>query len=303
MPFASGRHIALILRSTPGSSRTFVLKRPRKLQQSTELSTSPESTFIQLRRRSSAANNLLTLKEANSRTNNNYPATSSASSLATSSNDVQPRLQRPSLDSAMQRHFQHGSFALQLNKISENGDVDDNDDDIDEHAVRRCSQSDEPSADKTECSCMQGDSDELCACQEHRILQQQQQFDSASSTCDSIENIPMANNRFQQLGTCGDSPLASPRRQQKLNADAAQAGYRNVGGYLIAVHRKLSRQDTYFLSYHKTRPSLFGVPLLIPCYQGGSNKDLYCAVWVQVARLLSPLPSTPPDQLNHATDW
>lgn len=79
---------------------------------------------------------------------------------------------------------------------------------------------------------------------------------------------------------------------------------RRAGGYLIAVHRKLSRQDTYFLSYHKTRPSLFGVPLLIPCYEDGTNKDLYCAVWIQVARLLSPLPSTPPDQaMNHATDW
>lgn len=78
---------------------------------------------------------------------------------------------------------------------------------------------------------------------------------------------------------------------------------RKAGGYLIAVHRKLSRQDTYFLSYHKSRPSLFGVPLLIPCYENGTNKDLYCAVWVQVARLLSPLPSTPPDQSNHATDW
>lgn len=80
-------------------------------------------------------------------------------------------------------------------------------------------------------------------------------------------------------------------------------GFRKAGGYLLAVHRKLSRQDTYFLSYHKTRPSLFGVPLLIPCYEDGTNKDLYCAVWIQVARLLSPLPSTPPEQSNHATDW
>lgn len=141
---------------------------------------------------------------------------------------------------------------------------------------------------------------------------QQQQFDS-TSTCDSIENIPIAGqNRFQRgllMGSSGDSPLSSPRRR-KINLEAVPGGagggangYRNVGGYLIAVHRKLSRQDTYFLSYHKTRPSLFGVPLLIPCYEGGSNKDLYCAVWMQVARLLSPLPSTPPDQLNHATDW
>lgn len=90
---------------------------------------------------------------------------------------------------------------------------------------------------------------------------------------------------------------------QQQHQQQQQQNVPNFGGYLIAVHRKLSRQDTYFLSYHKTRPSLFGVPLLIPCYEGGSNKDLYCAVWMQVARLLSPLPSTPPDQSNHATDW
>lgn len=77
---------------------------------------------------------------------------------------------------------------------------------------------------------------------------------------------------------------------------------RKAGGYLIAVHRKLNRQDTYFLSYHKNSVGLFGVPLLIPCYEDGTNKDLYCSVWIQVARLLSPLP-TATDQANHATDW
>ncbi|XP_039429605.1 ubiquitin carboxyl-terminal hydrolase 32 isoform X3 [Culex pipiens pallens] len=77
---------------------------------------------------------------------------------------------------------------------------------------------------------------------------------------------------------------------------------KSPANYLIAVHRKLSRQDTYFLSHHKSRPGLFGVPLLIPCYDGVTNKELYCSVWLQVARLLSPLPPTPPDQSNHATD-
>lgn len=72
--------------------------------------------------------------------------------------------------------------------------------------------------------------------------------------------------------------------------------------YLMAVHRNLCRQDTYFLSHHKTRPGLFGVPLLIPCYEGVTNKELYCSVWTQVSRLLSKLPPTPPDQANHATD-
>lgn len=73
--------------------------------------------------------------------------------------------------------------------------------------------------------------------------------------------------------------------------------------YVVAVHRQLSRQDTYFLQYHKMKPNLFGLPLLVPWYEGCTNKDLYCAVWIQVARFLSPLPPTPPDQANHATDW
>lgn len=101
----------------------------------------------------------------------------------------------------------------------------------------------------------------------------------------------------------GDNGIGGISSNNSDNFSDVNARDRKAGGYLIAVHRKLSRQDTYFLSFHKTRPSLFGVPLLIPCYEDGTNKDLYCAVWIQVARLLSPLPATPPDQSNHATDW
>lgn len=75
-----------------------------------------------------------------------------------------------------------------------------------------------------------------------------------------------------------------------------------VGKYLMALHRKITRQDSYFLSHHKTRPSIFGVPLLIPNLEGGTNKDLYCAVWLQVSRLLTPLPAST-EQANHAADW
>lgn len=296
------------------------------LQHSAELSTSPESTFIHMRRRSSVGANLLTLKEANgdphttatksSTSTGSSPLDSFSSSDAPtttspkpSSEAAQPSLQRHSLDSL--HHFHHGSYTLPLNKISENGDDDDDADDDDEDRDTCFGNDNIPNGSKLECVC--GRDEDLCTC-ENRMFehhhrqhnQEQSQFDS-TSTCDSIENIPIAaQNRFQRgLGIAGDSPLSSPRRR-KMNVESTSGGgngYRNVGGYLIAVHRKLSRQDTYFLSYHKTRPSLFGVPLLIPCYEGGSNKDLYCAVWMQVARLLSPLPSTPPDQLNHATDW
>ncbi|XP_055004073.1 ubiquitin carboxyl-terminal hydrolase 32 isoform X2 [Boleophthalmus pectinirostris] len=71
-------------------------------------------------------------------------------------------------------------------------------------------------------------------------------------------------------------------------------------GYIIAMHRKMMRSDLYFLSSQKNRPSLFGMPLIVPCTVHTSKKDLHDAVWVQVSRLASPLP--PQEASNHAQD-
>lgn len=71
--------------------------------------------------------------------------------------------------------------------------------------------------------------------------------------------------------------------------------------YLIAVHRKCVRQEAYFLSQQKSKPSLFGVPLLLGCGPRSTCQSMYETVWAQVTRLLSPLPQS--DQTNHATDW
>ncbi|CAG9815061.1 unnamed protein product [Phaedon cochleariae] len=70
--------------------------------------------------------------------------------------------------------------------------------------------------------------------------------------------------------------------------------------YLVAVHRKCVRQETYFLSQQKSKPSLFGLPLLLGFSDSRTCQSLYEAVWGQVTRLLSPLPQS--DQTNHATD-
>lgn len=129
--------------------------------------------------------------------------------------------------------------------------------------------------------------------------EQQQTLNGTQTKCDKTNQ----SNVEKLLTLNVNDLLACNEQDNKKLCNMDSNNSRRAGGYLIAVHRKLSRQDTYFLSYHKTRPSVFGVPLLIPCYEDGTNKDLYCAVWIQVARLLSPLPSTPPDQANHATDW
>uniref|UniRef100_A0A8C2KTY6 Ubiquitin carboxyl-terminal hydrolase 32 n=1 Tax=Cyprinus carpio TaxID=7962 RepID=A0A8C2KTY6_CYPCA len=71
-------------------------------------------------------------------------------------------------------------------------------------------------------------------------------------------------------------------------------------GYIIAMHRKMMRTELYFLSSQKNRPSLFGMPLIVPCTVHTSKRDLYDAVWIQVSRLASPLP--PQEASNHAQD-
>ena len=61
--------------------------------------------------------------------------------------------------------------------------------------------------------------------------------------------------------------------------------------------------DLYFLSSQKTRPSLFGTPIIIPCSDKATNQELYQFVWTQVARLVSPLPPSEMRSSNHAQDW
>lgn len=105
-------------------------------------------------------------------------------------------------------------------------------------------------------------------------------------------------------GSNGSNPAADATGVALVNGifSRVPSQHYKVGKYLMAVHRKITRQDSYFLSHHKTRPSIFGVPLIIPNMESGTNKDLYCAVWLQVSRLLSPLPAAT-DQANHAADW
>ncbi|KAL8573322.1 hypothetical protein ACOMHN_032784 [Nucella lapillus] len=72
--------------------------------------------------------------------------------------------------------------------------------------------------------------------------------------------------------------------------------------FLIGVHRKMVLMDVYFMSAQKTRPSLFGTPIIIPRDEGTTCQDLYHFVWVQVSRLVSPLPPNEQRMTNHAQD-
>lgn len=124
---------------------------------------------------------------------------------------------------------------------------------------------------------------------------------SSSSNDLPASSAPVNHSKLNGCTNCSntdydddDVSISSSRENKRC------INYDGQCDYLIAVHRKFTRQDTYFLSHHKTKPSLFGVPLLIPLHEGVQNKDLYCSVWNQVSRLLSPLP--PSSTQNHAED-
>ncbi|EDW05010.1 GH17697, partial [Drosophila grimshawi] len=124
--------------------------------------------------------------------------------------------------------------------------------------------------------------------------------DDADADADGDEQGDGEEEPDQQITTSQPESSSGNQTSSGVYSRRSSQPYK-VGKYLVAVHRKITRHDSYFLSYHKTRPSLFGVPLLIPNCDGGTHKDLYCAVWLQVSRVLSPLPATT-EQANHAAD-
>lgn len=103
----------------------------------------------------------------------------------------------------------------------------------------------------------------------------------SSSTNDlSAKSAPITEAKMNGCSNDYDDDLSISSSQENKRC----VNYYDQCNYLIALHRKFTRQDTYFLSHHKEKPSLFGVPLLIPIQEGVQNKDLYNSVWTQVAR-------------------
>ncbi|XP_063389066.1 LOW QUALITY PROTEIN: ubiquitin carboxyl-terminal hydrolase 32, partial [Cydia fagiglandana] len=91
---------------------------------------------------------------------------------------------------------------------------------------------------------------------------------------------------------------SSPSNMNKMNETQESPAPRRIQ-YLVAVHRKQTRMDAYFLPAQRSKPALFGVPLLVGVAHGMSGRSVYAQVWTQVARLLS---ARPLDASNHATD-
>ncbi|KAK5638365.1 hypothetical protein RI129_012660 [Pyrocoelia pectoralis] len=126
-------------------------------------------------------------------------------------------------------------------------------------------------------------------------LAQSPEVRSGSALC--MPNILCFKTNKYEVSNAESQIRCTSIKKASLTMIAIQT---KVPTYLIALHRKCVRQETYFLSQHKSKPILFGIPLLLGCGSMSTCQSLYEAVWSQVTRLLSPLPQS--DQTNHATD-
>ncbi|KAK2185909.1 hypothetical protein NP493_217g02044 [Ridgeia piscesae] len=120
-------------------------------------------------------------------------------------------------------------------------------------------------------------------------------------------SLPIANgigcrgNPKQEIGN-GSTQLDNMNNSSSSISVSLTSSTNDIAAYTIAVHRKMFHMDVYFLSSQKSRPSLFGTPLVLPTDDHTTNQDLYRAVWMQVSRLVSPLPPAENNTHNHAQD-
>ncbi|KAL3857432.1 hypothetical protein ACJMK2_012103, partial [Sinanodonta woodiana] len=103
----------------------------------------------------------------------------------------------------------------------------------------------------------------------------------------------------RQPSIVGVNGIGSP--EMNGSSTPSQKSVDLFNGFIIGVHRKMTLMDLYFLSSQKTRPSLFGTPIILPCDENTTNQELYQFIWCQVARLVSPLPPSEA-KANHALD-
>ncbi|XP_046979817.1 ubiquitin carboxyl-terminal hydrolase 32 [Schistocerca americana] len=140
---------------------------------------------------------------------------------------------------------------------------------------------------------------------------------SSSNPNPNAEQLQAGSSSHRLSGSSGSNGSLPPEeiaaiaaRQSSGHSSASSGSLAGLSdtdvcspqGFIVALHRKMIRQDVYFLSSQKTKPSLFGLPIIVPCSETTTHQDLYHAVLVQVARLVSPLPPSETAAPNHAQD-
>ncbi|KAL7986941.1 hypothetical protein Chor_005860 [Crotalus horridus] len=120
---------------------------------------------------------------------------------------------------------------------------------------------------------------ELCALKPDQILLAEVHSSNIKSTNGMINCLMNGDLPRSTLIPNGMPNTVVPCRVENgmmMNGHVTSPSDSPFIGYIIAVHRKMMRAEMYFLSSQKNRPSLFGMPLIVPCTVHTRKKDLFC---------------------------
>lgn len=119
----------------------------------------------------------------------------------------------------------------------------------------------------------------------------------------TVNGLPPVNaptpSSWKSLDDACSNTYIPPLIVQGGEADSQQVSNSYSGYYVVAMHRKMLRQEVYFLANSKCRPSLFGTPLIIDINESTSKKELYEKIMTQMSRLVSQ-PNKLKQSSNHA---
>ncbi|XP_055351752.1 ubiquitin carboxyl-terminal hydrolase 32-like isoform X2 [Paramacrobiotus metropolitanus] len=71
--------------------------------------------------------------------------------------------------------------------------------------------------------------------------------------------------------------------------------------WVVAVHRRMIHNDSYYLAWAKAVPRTFGLPVFVMCSGRTTQRELYENVWMQIKRFIGPDTAQTEDS-NHAQE-
>ncbi|XP_030848149.1 ubiquitin carboxyl-terminal hydrolase 32 isoform X3 [Strongylocentrotus purpuratus] len=150
--------------------------------------------------------------------------------------------------------------------------------------------------------------------------EKRRRLENGTTAKDDMDNDTPTSSPPESMVSSGHSP-STPSQSRVLQAQHSRTPSTASGtsavtispvmpgaefdGFVVAMHRKMIRMDMYFLAWQKSRPCLFGLPLILPCQPSTTREDLYKVVWTQISRLVSPTKPTDHNtghNKNHAED-
>ncbi|GAV01668.1 hypothetical protein RvY_12345-2 [Ramazzottius varieornatus] len=96
-------------------------------------------------------------------------------------------------------------------------------------------------------------------------------------------------------------PLLSAAELEDRSPSSMEAAARN-DRWIMAIHRRMSPKENFYLSWSKSLPVTFGIPVMVACDKSTRCRQLYERVWIQVKRFVRGQDLKDGENANHAQE-